>query len=259
MDAWTSAVSAEPGAVKAVLFGAEFFAPGSLLSAPAGNPDQESPPCLEGLVGDGSGWGAICRSIRVRIKGQFMVTSTKAAGGYNVNRRRSHVRWGKELCAEMMRVFVAKSPQVVENGDDPAACSAAVLLSAQTTSDHLHVAHRAHHLTGDQYHIGPGSVEAGGQHAMIAQHASLPLLESFEKIAPGRSRGVAADRVRGNSLDVQARRHFLGVLDRVSKKQDAFLLTLDNGVDQQPVAIVIIGEPAIEFFKQVFELYAFRI
>ena len=79
---------------------------------------------------------------------------------------------------------IREAAEVVEDRDDTARCSSAVLLAAQPPADHLHVAHGAEDLACNQDHVGPGCVETCGQYAVIAEHANFPVLEAIKDLFP---------------------------------------------------------------------------
>src|SRR4029077_17237660 len=86
---------------------------------------------------------------------------------------------GEILSAEMIGVPILISTKVVDHGHDPAPCGAPVLLAAQPTTNHLHVAHGAEGLPRNKHHVRPGCVEPSAQHTVVAQHADFPTLEAI--------------------------------------------------------------------------------
>ena len=83
----------------------------------------------------------------------------------------------------MVGVSVLEAAKIIENRHDPALVRAAILLTAQSTTNHLHVSHRAEHLPRDEHHIYLWRIEAGREDGVVAQYPDVTPLEAAEELA----------------------------------------------------------------------------
>ena len=66
-------------------------------------------------------------------------------------------------------MLLPEATEVVQHRQDGKGFGAAFAEAPQAAPDHLHVGDRALHLMGDQHQVRAQRIEAGGQHAVIAQ------------------------------------------------------------------------------------------
>jgi hypothetical protein len=138
-----------------------------------------------------------------------------------LNRRAFHR--AEILSAVMIGVPILISTKVVNHGHDPAPCGAPVLLAAQPTTNHLHVAHGAEDLPRNEHHFRPGCIEPGGQHTVVAQHADFAALEAIEEVTPRHCARAAADSSGRDAGQVQSSGHFLCMLYGVGEEKNGAL------------------------------------
>lgn len=108
---------------------------------------------------------------------------------------------------------VLEPAEVVLDCHDSAGCCAAVLFAAQSAANHLHVPHRAKHLSSDKYHVCLWSVEPGGKDGVVAEHLDMAAMETVEEIAARHSWCDATDGCRRDTSQIQACRNLLCVLN----------------------------------------------
>ena len=74
-------------------------------------------------------------------------------------------------------MLIPKSAEVVHHGHNPTVRRSAVQHSAQSSSNHLHVADWTEDLTRDEDHVGARGVEAGAEHRVIAKDSDFTRLK----------------------------------------------------------------------------------
>ncbi len=132
----------------------------------------------------------------------------------------------------MVGVLTLESSKVVHDGDDPAAGLAAIFDPAQTTSDHLHVPNRTEYSSGNEDHVSFGGIESGAQDRVIAENTDFPSFEPVEEIAPGSSRGFAADSCGGDTTVVESGGQFAGMVHRIGEHQNRLFRSLPDPLNQ---------------------------
>ena len=90
----------------------------------------------------------------------------------------------KILLTIVIWVSILESTEVVHNGHDSAMGGPPIFFPAQSPPHHLHVAHRAEDLAGNEHHVSFWRIKSSGEQTVVTQHTDIPVLKSVQKVTP---------------------------------------------------------------------------
>lgn len=151
---------------------------------------------------------------------------------------------------------ILKASEVVDDRHNAATRGAAVLHTAQAAADHLHVAYGAENLPCDEYHVRLRRIEAGGEHAVVAQYSDIFALEAIDEVAARYDGRAAAHSGGGDAREIEAGSHFLSVLHGVAKEKNGSLGRLPDVFDKALVPLLVTGESLVNGHEQFLEVEA---